>query len=113
MDPLYYSILHVVGVILLTAYTFAAFANPDPKARGRTLMVTGVLSLIVLVAGFGLLSKLKLGFPSWVIVKLVAWLGISALSGMAFRRPGMTGLFRLIVIVLVVAAVWAVYMKPF
>jgi hypothetical protein len=34
-----------------------------------------------------MLSVLKLGFPAWIWVKLVCWLILSALAGMAYRKP--------------------------
>ena len=109
-----YYFLHVFFVILLIGFTFKAFAAPRPELRRRSLMVTGILSLIVLVAGFGLISKLGYSFTAgWVILKLVAWLGVAALGGIVFRQPGKAGIFGLIVTALVAMAVYAVYFKPF
>ena len=57
-----YHLLHVGGVILLAAFTFQAFgAAAAGKAKGGGL-VTGVLSILVLVAGVGLLHELGLAF---------------------------------------------------
>lgn len=110
MDPNIYSFLHVTSGMLLVAFTFAAFANPVPEARKRSLMLTGILSLVMAVAGFGLLAKVYPGaFPIWVIVKLVCWLGLSALAGIAFRRPGSVGALRWIAVALVATAVLMVY----
>ena len=76
-------------------------------------MATGILSLLMLVAGFGLLSKLALGFPGWVIVKLVCWLGLAALSGVAYRSPEKAGALSGIAIALVAVALYMVYFRPF
>ena len=109
-----YYFLHVFCVFLLLRFTFKAFAAPRPELKGRTMMVTGILSLVVLVAGFGLISKLGYSFSAgWIIMKLVAWLGIAALGGIVFRQPGKAGLFGVIVVGLVAMAVYAVYFKPF
>jgi len=109
-----YHFLHVFFVFLLLMFTFKAFADPRPELRRKSLMVTGILSLIVLVAGFGLLAKLHYSFTAgWVILKLVAWLGVAALGGIVFRQPGKAGVFSLIVTALVAMAVYAVYFKPF
>ncbi|HIG12691.1 MAG: hypothetical protein ABGY71_13745 [bacterium] len=104
-----YHILHVAGALLLAGFTFAVFANPSPERRGRSMMTLGILGAIVLVAGFGLLAKLSLGFEIWVILKLVAWLGLSALSGLAFRKPELCGLWRLLAAGFLCLAVYAVY----
>jgi len=113
MNQLAYSLLHVLGVILLTAFTFQAFAAPTPANKKRVMMLTGILSLVVLVAGFGLLAKLGYGFPGWIVLKLVCWLGISAMAGIAFRAPAKAGLLTAATVVLLVIALYAVYFKPF
>ena len=82
-----YQIMHVGSLLMLTSFLFMAFANPDPSGRRKTLMWTGIFSLLMLVGGFGMLSVLKLGFPAWIWVKLVCWLILSALAGMAYRKP--------------------------
>ena len=57
-----YQIMHVGSLLMLTSFLFMAFANPDPSGRRKTLMWTGIFSLLMLVGGFGMLSVLKLGF---------------------------------------------------
>lgn len=114
MDPKIYSLLHVTSGFLLTALTFRAFASPTPETRKQTMMLTGILSLVMLVAGFGLHAKLYKGmFPGWVAVKIGCWLGLSALAGIAYRSPGKTGLLAWIAAALVATAIAMVYLKPF
>ncbi|NUP94521.1 MAG: hypothetical protein HUU28_00010 [Planctomycetaceae bacterium] len=114
MDPLIYSVLHVAAAFVLVGMTFSAFANPAPERRGFVMMVGGIASLVMVIAGFGLHAKLGIdGFPGWLIVKVVAWLALSAVSGIAFRKPTMIGLLAVISMVAVVAAVYCVYFKPF
>ena len=112
MRPTIYHILHVSSLLVLFGYTFYAFAAPA-ETKKRVMMITGIASLVMLVSGFGLLAKLHLGFPGWVIVKLVCWLGISALGGMAYRKRDKAGLFMLLALVLAITAVAMVYVKPF
>ena len=112
MSPIFYYILHVSSVLVLTAYTFYAFAAPL-ETRKRVMMITGIASLLALVGGFGLQAKLGYGFPGWIIVKLVCWLGISALAGVGYRRRGAVGTLALVAIALVIIAVVMVYLKPF
>jgi hypothetical protein len=114
MAPTIYSIIHVVGVILLTAYTFQAFVAPLPH-RARILRLTGILSLVVLFTGIGLFlyGDLDDEMPIWLIFKLACWLWLSGLAGMAFRRPEKAQSFALISVVLIALAVFAVYQKPF
>jgi hypothetical protein len=112
MSPIFYYILHVSSVLVLTAYTFYAFAAPL-ESRKRVMMITGIASLLALVGGFGLQAKLGYGFPGWLIVKLVCWLGLSALAGFGYRRRGAAGTLALVAIALAVIAVVMVYTKPF
>ena len=112
MSPIFYYILHVSSVLVLTAYTFYAFAAPL-ETRKRVMMITGIASLLALVGGFGLQAKLGYGFPGWIIVKLVCWFGISALAGVGYRRRGAVGTLALVAIALLIIAVVMVYLKPF
>jgi uncharacterized membrane protein SirB2 len=110
MNPLYYYLLHLFSLFVLTAHTFMAFANPDPVNRKQTMIITGIATLLVLVSGFGLLAKLHANqFEAWVIVKLVCWLGLSALAGIAYRRPHLRGVLAAIALGLILVALFMVY----
>lgn len=110
MSAQVYYVLHVLSVLLLTGFTFGAFANPAPERRGRAMMLTGITGLIALVAGFGLVSKLGHEFTDlWLIVKLVCWLGLAAISGMAFRKPEKVGALTIVASILLATAVVSVY----
>ncbi|MDA1114811.1 MAG: hypothetical protein O3A95_11005 [Planctomycetota bacterium] len=112
MDQAIYSILHVASAMLLVGVTFQAFAAPEAGRRKKIVMASGILSLVMLVAGFGLLTKLGYGFPLWVIIKLVCWLGISAMAGIAFRRPEKVKVLGIVTIVLLLVAIFMVYQQP-
>src|SRR5215212_10051016 len=90
MSPAFYYILHVISVLALTGYTFYAFAAPA-ETRKRVMMFTGIASVVALVGGFGLQAKLGYGWPGWLIVKIICWLGLSALAGFGYRRRGAAG----------------------
>jgi chromate transport protein ChrA len=49
----------------------------------------------------------------WLVVKVVCWLGLSALAGIGYRRRGKTGLLIAVALFLIVTAVTMVYLKPF
>lgn len=106
-----YQVLHVASMVLLTACLFQVFANPDPRHKKRVGMVTGMLGLLMLVGGFGLVAVLKVGFPWWVIVKLVCWFGLVSLGGLAYRRPGRIPLFTVVAVALILIAVGTVYFR--
>ena len=109
MSPIFYYILHLVSLFVLAGYTFYAFAAP-PETRKRVMMITGIASILALVAGFGLQAKLghKLT-EGWLIVKMVCWFFLSGLAGIGYRRRGATGALAVIAVALILTALVMVY----
>ncbi|MBI5381047.1 MAG: hypothetical protein HZA31_04035 [Opitutae bacterium] len=112
MTPLLYQFLHISALLALIGGTFYGFAGPM-ESRKRVLMVTGIASLLMLASGFGLLAR-QYGnhFYLWVVVKLVCWLGLSALAGIGYRRRERVGLLVGIAVLLAATAVAMVTFKP-
>jgi len=106
-----YQIMHVASMVVLTAYVFMAFANPDPKGKKRTMMITGILSLLMLIGGFGMIAVMGLGFPWWVVVKLICWLVLSSMAGMAYRKPASMGTWKAITLTAILIAIATVYLR--
>lgn len=115
MDRLpYYHILHLLALIVLTAQTFMAFANPLPENKKRTMIITGIASLLIFVSGFGMLTVLKIPFSTgWVLVKLVCWFFLSGLAGIAYRKAHLRGALSVVALSLVTVALFMVYLRPF
>jgi len=115
MDRLpYYHILHLLSLVVLTAQTFMAFANPAPENRKRTMMITGIASLLLFVSGFGMLTVLKIPFVTgWVLVKFVCWFLLSGLAGIAYRKADIRGVLSVVALALVTVALFMVYLRPF
>ncbi len=113
MNHQLFILIHVTTVILLSSVTFAAFAAPNPDNRRTFLMISGVLSLLVFLTGFGVMGMMGLGFPGWAIVKVVCWLVLSGLTGMAFRMTGQIRMLATVAVVAIVIAVAMVTYKPF
>jgi hypothetical protein len=107
-----YHVLHLASIFVLLGYTFYAFAAPA-ETRKRVLMVSGIAAVLVAVTGFGMLQKMHLGFPGWIIVKAVCWLGLSAIAGIAYRKRAMADFFMVLAFVLAITAVAMVYVRPF
>ena len=109
MSPSIYYVLHIGALFLLAGYTFYAFGAP-PETRKRVMMITGIASLLALIAGFGLVSKLGHRFSEpWLIVKIVCWFGLSGLAGVGYRKRGAAGALALIATALIVTALVMVY----
>jgi hypothetical protein len=106
-------VVHVAAVVVLIAYTFFGFAGAV-ETRKRVLMITGIASILVLLTGIrmwqGMFSFSMMG---WIIVKLVCWLVLSALTGVAYRKREMVNTLMVIVLTLSVVALVMVYYRPF
>lgn len=113
MDPRIFHIFHVLSVIVLVGTTFAAFANPTELVRRKVLSASGVASLIAVISGFGLAGLLKVGFPLWLIVKIVCWLGLSAIAGITFRQPKKIPALAALTVAMVLIALVMIYFRPF
>lgn len=109
---LLYSILHVTSGFLLAATTFFALAAPTAERRRPLMIVTGILSLLMLTGGFGLMARFDYAFAPWLYVKLACWLALSAMAGVAFRRPRLAPRLTVLTGLLILTAVWSVYTKP-
>ena len=111
MPPHIYHILHLVGAIFL----FVGFGGLlSANGNTRTAMkFHGIGLLILLVAGFGMIAKLKLSYTAlWVLAKMVIWLALGALPVLAKRRALQPGVVVLIAIALGGAAAYLGYLKP-
>ena len=106
-------VLHLSGVLVLIAYTFFAFAGPT-ETRKRVLMITGIASLLVVLTGVRMWqSLLSFHLFGWIVVKLVCWLGLAAMSGLAYRKREMTETLMIVTLVLAITAVAMAFIKPF
>ncbi len=108
-----FHLLHLASVILLSGVTFAAFAAPQQDKRRPYLMMSGILSLLVFLSGFGEMGMREMGFPGWAIVKVVCWLVLTGLTGMAFRMTAQIPMLRIVAVAVIAIAVWMVTYKPF
>jgi hypothetical protein len=77
------------------------------------LMWSGIAALLVLLTGVRMWQALYGFHGAWAVVKLVCWLGLSGIGGMAYRRREKAGLFMIVTLILAVVAVVMVYVKPF
>ena len=113
MSYSFYHILHIFCLFFLVAITFAAILNPEDNSRKKTLMLSGIASLIIFVSGFGLVAKAGTGFPFWLIVKMICWLAISSIAGIAYKKKELSQFLKTSLFVLVGLAIIMVSLKPF
>ena len=113
----FYKVLHIFSVMLLfTAIgTVAAGQSSNESLRRLAGIAHGVALAVVLVAGFGLLAKLRMfgSIPGWVLVKLGIWM-LLGLSPIPLRRkPEWRAWIWSLVPVLGGIAAWLAVKKPF
>jgi hypothetical protein len=106
-------ILHVASVLILFGFTFYAFAAPA-ESRKRVMIWTGVANLLILLTGVRMWQALYGFHPlGWIIIKLVGWLVLAAIAGLAYRRREQIGLWTWLTLIIGVVAVVLVYAQPF
>jgi CDP-diglyceride synthetase len=105
-------ILHVASAMFLVGWTFYAFAGP-PESRKRVLVLSGIVSLVVLLTGIREWQGIYGFHGGWPFVKLACWLGLSAIAGIAYRRRERVQILVWITVALVTLAVVMAYTKPF
>lgn len=76
MDYTSYKLVHLIGIMALFVGLGASFDRENKRIKW-TGPVHGIALLLILVAGFGMLSSLGIRhsqLPGWVIGKIVIWL---------------------------------------
>lgn len=111
MPPHIYHILHLIGVIFLFV-GIGGLLSPNGNTR-TGMKYHGIGLLILLVAGFGLIAKLKLSYTApWVIGKFIIWLALGGLPVLAKKRVLQPGVIVLIAVALGGVAAYLGYLKP-
>ena len=119
MDPNFYQVLHIIGITMvflgygaLLARSMAAPDNVSVRKLGST--TSGIGLLLILVAGFGLISKMGYSFASpWLIVKMLIWLALGGLIVLINRKPQLAVMLWWLLIALAAAAAIMVYVVRF
>ena len=110
MDYTTYKLLHLIGLAALAIGLGVMMAGGEN--RKTFAIVQGIALMVMLVSGFGLLAKLKLGFPHFAMVKVVLWVVLGMLP-MLLRRlkvPILGGIAISLALVGILA--WLGVMKP-
>ena len=118
--PIYiYHILHLVGITMVFAGYGALLAraisgSDDAKVKKLGSITSGVGLLLILIAGFALISKIGYSFTTpWILVKLVVWFILGGLIAVINRKPAMAPKLWWVLIALGLIAVIMVYARPF
>lgn len=80
----FYKVMHLVAIFLFVSGSAVLLMG---QTRSKFwMMLTGIASFLILVAGMGMVAKLQIGFPAWVVGKMVIWLVITGLGHMVAKR---------------------------
>ena len=85
MSITFYHCLHVISIIIFVSALTSILLNEKPSKLAS--MILGVFSFLILLAGFGLIAKMKLSMHSiWIAGKLGIWLLISISAPIIAKR---------------------------
>jgi len=79
-----YRLIHFSGIFTLL-FAFGSLFAGKSSTKGAAVG-HGIGLLLILVSGFGMQAVYKLGFPSWIIIKLVIWIVFGGCMVLAKRR---------------------------
>jgi hypothetical protein len=111
-----YRFLHLIAMFALAASLggLVGLARAGGHAGFRRVLVAtnGTALLVMLVAGFGMLAKLKLGMPGWIYAKLAVWLLLGVLLIPIRKQPGAANLWYAAALGLGAIGTWLALYKP-
>ncbi len=113
MPYIFYQVVHVLSLLLLTGVGFALIASDNDKPLRKFY---GILSFLVLLGGFGLIAKLGYSFKenTWLTVKLGMWILLAGGLPIALKRLSLSKpVLMLSYGVILFIAVYSVYLRPF
>ncbi len=118
-----YWYMHIFGVGLLVlaiggVSLHAMSGGTKQNSGGRAVAAAshGLGSVLILVAGFGMLARLDLmvnGMPAWAGVKVAIWLVIGGLFMVPYRKPELSKFVWFATAALMLAAGFLAHAKPF
>ena len=115
MDPLTYKFIHLIGVLslFLGLGGMITYSKGSTPIKGLIAGFHGIGLVLILISGFGMAAKLKYGFPTWMIIKLVIWLTLGAMIVLAKRGILKGAALWGVMLLLGAIAAYLGIMKPF
>jgi len=117
MSAEFYRVLHLASLFIFISGLGISFFSDNTFKLNKIL--TGISSLLILVAGMGLIAKqLEIGhgeaWPKWLHVKILIW-AIAAIGGpiMAKRMKEKKAVAFYGILALMIVAIYVVVHKPF
>ena len=105
---------HIMHVMLLFVWvSLASLILKSKEVQKKVTIGFGVVSLAIVLTGLGMVMRMGYAISSpWVLTKLGVWLALSAAVPMVAKRlPAKKGMLYNVMLVGVLLAVTAVYVK--
>ena len=84
----FYKVLHVIFILLFVASTAITLYDPNPKKLYK--IFNGVATLLIFVAGMGLMARIGVshgqGWPIWIKAKIALWLLAAIIAPVGAKR---------------------------
>lgn len=122
MPITFYLVVHLIGIMMLFmglgGIVVRGMVRAKDKELGDTLkgptgISHGIGLILILISGFGMLAKNQLGFPGWIMAKLVIWLVLGGLIAAMMRAPKLGKVLWGLCIVLGACAAYLAMYRPF
>ena len=115
MALLYFKLFHIIGAICLFLGFGGLLAIGENRPNINKLVsgLNGAGLLLLFVAGFGMQGMGKMGFPLWLIIKIVLWVVMIFLF--VFAKKGKIPTQTAVIVALLMGGVitWLCLLKPF
>jgi hypothetical protein len=110
-----YKLIHILSIVVFFGCLGASIIAGRYERHEK--IVTGVSSFIILVGGMGLIARIGIKhgsiWPTWLIVKAVIWLTLSALAPILAKRLGRSVFVFYVFVTLAALAAYMAINKPF
>ena len=105
----------MIGLIslFLSLGGMISYSKGNSPAKALIASFHGIGLALILISGFGLSAKLNLGFPNWMIIKLILWIAFSVMIVLAKRDVLKGAILWSIILFLGACAAYLGIMKPF
>jgi len=111
MSAQFYLFFHLLGGFLLVLGYGALLARAVLAADNKPMrvwgsVISGIGLILLLVAGFGMQAKLGVGWPTWLILKIVIWILLGGVLALINRRADWNRMLWIAVILLAGLSAW-------
>ncbi len=113
-----YKVAHLAGVLLVmlslgSLFVSNALGKEGAAWRAYSAALNGIGMILVLVAGFGLMARLGVGFEGWLLLKILIWMALGAMIFISNRKPESGKVLFWVAFALAALSAYFAHYKPF